>query len=534
MDPSFRRVIVIFAVAMAMGYLIFSGVFSRAAPLGGWQNQIFGQTAWSEWDPGGSYVDAAHQLTWGERPLFVGHPGTVLVLLLSSLQHVYFTVVGLDTGFSFTEFTARNLPTVFLLSKLMMTVLHLVACFVVYRLARRVLQDERAAAFSALGYATSLPVGYFLSRISVEPLVVIFFALSLLSLWRYQDFAAQNRLAEALRFAALAGVLSVSGLVTKLNFLAPLVPFLALYLSFQGRGDADSAPISRRTRLLGLLAFASTASLSLLLYSQFIDWQDFFGIWRTIAGLKSTAWSLTHFLPGLSPGRIFPLSEFVFVALGVFGLIAFLRANAGRRSRALWLSAFGLWSLLLFAFRIAKSADFLPFHYFNLSNVVVAVFFGHAIMLLLRRLRPAGLGSTKAVSGILMVLLLHGMAFWTVFDSRYQDTLRYAPSKEIHRAIAKLEPGQRFGCIQCRPLMDTRQRRLFPKWFFLTSTGWTVRRNPAYHSRLTAEFESIFVSYDPGSTDVLENAISLPALMGKVVVIDESDAILSPQAESHL
>lgn len=48
MDPSFRRVIVIFAVAMAMGYLIFYGVFSRAAPLGGWQNQIFGQTAWSE------------------------------------------------------------------------------------------------------------------------------------------------------------------------------------------------------------------------------------------------------------------------------------------------------------------------------------------------------------------------------------------------------------------------------------------------------------------------------------------------------
>jgi len=177
-DPSFRRAIGVAAALLVTTYLIFSGVFSYLAPMGDWKNEIFGHPVWSEWDPGGPYVDSAHQLTWGQGQLFEGHPGLGLMLPLSGLQHAYYALAGSDSDYTFTEYTARNLPTVFVLSKLLMTTLHLVACFVTFLLARRVLRDDRAAAFAAFGYATSLNVGYYLTRISVEPVVVICFVLS--------------------------------------------------------------------------------------------------------------------------------------------------------------------------------------------------------------------------------------------------------------------------------------------------------------------------------------------------------------------
>jgi hypothetical protein len=300
-DPSFRRAIGIVATLLGVTYLIFSGVYGQSAPLGDWKKQIFGQSAWSEWDPGGPYVDAAHQVAWGEGQLFEGHPGTVLILLLSGLQHVYYAVAGSGTGFSFTEFTARNLPMVFVLSKLMLTILHLAACFVTFLLAKRVLRDERAAAFAALGYATSLPVGYYLSRTSVEPLVVIFFVLSLLAIWRYQDLALDDRLAPALQFAALSATLAVSGAVTKLNFLAPLIPFLTLYVLLGGWREGNARLVPRRTRFLALLVFTGTAAGVGIFYSQFIDWVGFFGLWRVVAAAKSPPWELVELLPGFTP-----------------------------------------------------------------------------------------------------------------------------------------------------------------------------------------------------------------------------------------
>jgi hypothetical protein len=100
-------------ILLAATYLPFSGVYSQSVPMGNWKNQIFGQSAWSEWNPGGPYVDAAHPLAWDQGQPFKGHSGTVLIILLSGLQHAYYTAAASGSGFTFTEFTARNLPTVF-------------------------------------------------------------------------------------------------------------------------------------------------------------------------------------------------------------------------------------------------------------------------------------------------------------------------------------------------------------------------------------------------------------------------------------
>lgn len=530
-DPSFGRAIGFVAILLATTYLIFSGIYSQSAPMGNWKNQIFGQPTWSEWDPGGAYVDAAHQLAWGEGQLFEGHPGTVLILLLSGLQRGYYTIAGSGTGFSFTEFTARNLPMVFVLSKLMMTILHLVACFVTFLLAKRVLLDGRAAAFAALGYATSLPVGYYLSRISVEPLVVIFFVLSLLTIWRYQDLALEERLAPALQFAALSATLAVSGVVTKLVFLAPLVPFLALYVLLGGWREGNGRLISGRTRILGLLVFTGTAAGVGIFYSQFIDWQGFFALWRLFAAPKTPTWELAKLLPGFTPGRIFPLCELVFIILGTAGWVAFLRGNPKQRMRALWLSAFGAWGLLIFAYRISSIATFLPFHYFHLSNVVVAVFFGHAVMLALQRLPVPDVGWQAAVLGSLAVVVIHSVTFWTVVDTRRQDAALYAPNRNIHRIISDLRPEQRLGCIQCDHLMDPVPNGFFPTWFPLTSVGWTTGRHPEIRSRLADEFKSLFVPISAANLDRRAERIRLDAVKAVVFVVDGPAAARVPDRQ---
>ena len=50
--------------------------------------------------------------------------------------------------------------------------------------------------------------------------------------------------------------------------------------------------------------------------------------------------------------------------------------NPQQRMRALWLTAYGAFGLVLFGYRASLLGTLLAFHYFNLSNVVVAVFFG--------------------------------------------------------------------------------------------------------------------------------------------------------------
>ncbi len=519
-DPSFRRAVGVAAVLLVTTYLIFSGVFSHLAPMGDWKNEIFGHPVWSEWDPGGPYVDAAHQLTWGQGQLFEGHPGLGLMLPLSGLQHAYYALAGSDSGYTFTEYTARNLPAVFVLSKLLMTTLHLVACFVTFLLARRVLRDDRAAVFAAFGYATSLNVAYYLSRISVEPVVVICFVLSVLAIWRYQDRAREERLAPALWFVALSAILAVTGAVTKLNFLAPLPPFLALYLLLGGWREGDGSLIAGRTRSLALLVFAGTTSGVGLFYSQLIDWPSFFSLWKHFTGLPPPAWEIVKLLPSFTPDGIFPLCELVYIILGATGWMAFLRTNPDHRMPALWVSAFGVWGLLLFGYRMSSIGTFRGFHYFHVTNVVVSIFFGYAMVLALRRLRMPEVGWRAVALGLLAIGVIHATTIWTVIDTRRRDAVLYAPNREIHHVIAELGPEQRLACIDCGQAQKKIPNIWFPEFYSLSSVGWLTPVRSQARSLLAGEFESLFVPVKRSDFGPHTKRIRVAALDSTIIVVN--------------
>lgn len=491
----------------AAGLLLFSGIYSYLAPFGGWENRIFEVPVWKETDPSGPYIAAAHEFAWGETPSFLGHPGSTLLLLLEGVQYAYYAL-GDSAGFSFTQFTARNLPTVVLLSKLLMTVLHLVSFFAVFVFAKQLVGSRRAACLASLGYATSFPVLYFLSRVSVEPLMVIFFIASFLAIWRFQELAAEGRDGAALGFVGLAAVAAACGALTKFSFLGPLPLFLLLYL-LAGLRPQPRAPIAARTSKLALLVFCGVSAAAALLSTQFVDWQIFFGFWHgtTQRELPSFRWIPLGLLPGLQPDRIFLLTELVFISLGAIGGVAFTRRASPGRSRALWASAYAGYALLIWGYRCSTVGSLLPFHYFFLTQVLVAVFFGYFGELALRRLPKRSTSRRLAFLGLAAVVVGHAIGILAVVDSRRHDVAMYAPNRAIYALISQLSPSQRLGI----------DRRSLPKVRRLHGLGVPYVLKETV---LLEEFRRIFAPADMDSIPSDARRLFVPALGTHVAVVE--------------
>lgn len=474
------------AALLAIAALAFSAHFSQRAPCGSWANAIFAEQAWGEADPGSFYFAAAHELAWGESPLFVGHPGAPLLPLLYGVQSALYLVLG-DDDSSFTRFIAQHLPTAFLASKLLMTVLHLLSFVAVHGLARQLLRDPRAATLATLGYATCFPVLYFLSRISVEPLMVGFFAAAFWASWRYEDLAREGRLAASLAWVGLAAAAAVSGALSKLAFVGPLPFLLALQIGFGSGRSEPLGPIAWRVRWRALAVFGAVALVTLALYSQIIDWSQFARAWRKIARKPlSDGWELLDLLPGLGSARIYLAAELGFALCAVFGWGMFLRRRPADRRRALWLSAYGAWGLALFLYRVSLEGNFLPFHYSFVPQATAAVFFGYAGVELWRRM-GFGWGWRAGLAAAAALILLHGVGFVAVVDARRHDAEKFAVRGPIYPLIAQLEPGERLAVLQQRWKPEMLRERLIHVHGFSFPFMWHPRE-----SLLLNEFESFF------------------------------------------
>jgi hypothetical protein len=509
------RAEVVLGSIFALGCLLFSTVYSYQAPGGIWMNQIFGEGVWNESDPSAFYVAAAHELRPDREPGFVGHPGTTLLLLLSGVQRSVFAL-GPSEGFTFTGFTARNLPSVFLASKLVMTVLHLASFFLAYVFAGAILRNRRAAFFAALGYATSFPVLYYLSRISVEPIMMLCLLGAFLATWKFQDLAKQGRVRLAIAFAALAGVCAGSGVVTKLNFMAPLPFFLALYLLVGEWRVGAADPVRWRTRGVAAGVFAVVCIATIELYTQQINWNTFFSIWGFVsrAAGVSASWSARDFLPSLEPDGILLASELLFVAMAAVGGVLWLRRGLAELPRALWALAYAGWGLLLWAYRAWLAGDFLPFHYFILPSLFLAVFFGYFTDRVARRFAIEPGGWRAAGFALVWFAVIHGMGAWAVVDSRRADARMFAARRPVYDLLADLEPEQRLG-VELRPRenLAARIRRIQ----FVPAALLPSSKVPA----LRAAFDSSFEAVRPEL--VGENGIFVPLLARAVVVLEGTE-----------
>ena len=492
---------------LVVGFLFLSGLYSARGPLGVWKNTIFGSPAWNEADPGSWYVMAAHELTPNEQPLFVGHPGSTLLIILAGIQHGVYAISSPD-GLSYTQFTARSLPKVFLASKLTMTLLHLASFWAMFHFSRRILRDRWAAHLAPLAYATSLPVLYFLSRISAEPLMVLFCLTSFLAIWRYQELVVTDRPAAALVPVALSAALAVSGALSKFNFLAPLPVFMLAYLLY-GTREATDAHIPLRDRAKAIVVFLAAGSAVWQFYGLIFDVGAFWSFWRSFLAAPGAqlSWTLLGWLPGISATRIFPLAESLFILIGVAGWLMFLRSHRGLRERALWATAYACFTGLLWGYRVLHQGNFLPFHYFFLPAAMLSVFAGYFVTQAVSRLPETWHCGQRAALAVFGVCLMHAISIWTVLDSRQFDAAAYAKNREYVELISQLKPGEKVGMSRRQPKMQ-RAHHSIP--FPIPQLGRV--------SRLRQELDDMFVFVGPAKMDPDSDTLVVPGLVGRVAV----------------
>ncbi len=393
-------------LGLCAAYFIFSAVMSALAPCGSWDNVVFGAKLWNEGDPGGYYIPSAHELYSSHgRLLYPGHPGLPLQILLHAIQAGNFALFA-PPGAGFSAFTAVHLARVFLLSKLAMTVVHLISFGLFLAFARRLLGNERAALFATFGYATCLPVAYYLSRVSVEPLMIVCFLGMFLALWRHEDDGGPA-------WAGLAGFAAMSGLATKFHLLWPL-PLIGLTML--------------RRRPKGLLAFAGAAVAAFVLYSALLDWRDFLSYWEVSAVLSGSPirhvvfgiprMPLANWLPGPTSSGLFLLCEGPLLATAVYGFVLFVRRRDAERARLAWPALAVGYTLLVWAYRcVAVSGSFAGFHYLFPFMLLAGVFFGEGSQALLSRAPSSG--------KILWLILIHAVVLRGVLDTRVKDAAFY-------------------------------------------------------------------------------------------------------------
>ncbi len=453
-------------------YFVYSVVASWLAPTGYWMNTVFGSDFWYETDPGGAYLSSAIQLFESKHQYYFGHPGVTLHLILYAIVKCYYTIASLfDGDIPFYNFAARNLSMIFFLSKLCLSLFHFLSFYLVYRFTFKILKNDSAAVIAALVYATSFPVLYFLTRIAPEPIMVVFFLLTFIFIYEYQDREREGNIKTGLVFVSLSAVSAVLSFYTKIQLLGAL-PFYILFYLLADRLFMKNGLLKKLKEIsiyttVYLLSCAFTAFFCNL----FVDWGRFF---RTSSGYALGAvesmssglmmedtfdkgmFILRAYIPrflnefvkpllglrGEMQGHIFwfILCELPFFVVVIIGAVFYFR-HTRERSRAVWPLLYGGFTVFVWMYRLS-------FHYLFIFMLVAAVFFGYAADLFFTRFSYIWTGRFRLVRILLLVLAFHFIAILAAVNSKIYDVRQYNRGpRQIYRAMAMVNEGKHIALI---------------------------------------------------------------------------------------
>jgi hypothetical protein len=451
----------VFWLLLAGGLLVASAVTSFLSPCGFWTNSVRGVPFWHHQDPGGPYFASSVHFFGPERyPLFVGHPGLTLQLLIHGFLRGCHAVSGQPVAFE--RFVAKNIARLFSGVEIGMTALHLLSFVVLYRFAGKFLPAQPARV-AVLGYATSFPALYYLSRISPEPLLVTFFLATVLAVWAFQEHAAASRRGKAAAALVAAGFAAAASFFTKIHLAALLVPYSLAQIVFERAPESPRAGLRRRLGPAAL--FLASSGVGFLAGSWKTNWRPFLRYWYEVmpgndplaAGYDPALGLAANYLRGsrraagyflrrvpefvklyLTPSSwegIFAASEVLFLAAAAAGLLMYWRRHPEYRGRITWLFSYWLLSLPILIHRAS-------FHYYFVPLAMLSVFAGYFLG---ERLRSAG-------ASVVAVLVLHALAIIFYVGSRSTDAVIYARSfSAYHRALGGIGYDERVARVSPEP-----------------------------------------------------------------------------------
>jgi len=438
-----------------IGLIVASAaLFSYGAPCGIWTNSALGQSFWFENDPGGWYLESAHELAAGVPPLFPGHPGTPLQIALWCVQHLghaLFATPGVDAA----TFVAQHLAVFCAASKVLVSLCHLASFALLYLVARRLLRDRNAALGATLLYASSFPVLFYLSRISVEPFAIGCLLATLLAAWRARDGLAAGQRATALGFAGVAALIAVTGVCSKFVLCLPL-PLVGLACALLP--PRAERPPSRALRLAMIAVYLGCALAATLALSQLVDWGQFFGLWRQVIANEAArvpAWQaatelptadqplrgvlrriagfpIRSYLPGATTAAwnsVFLACEWLLLIGAGLGAVLWVKRERTARRDLLWLGLLAGWSIPCWLVNWA-------FHYLFVVVCVGALTAAY-LLTLPRPRRWTGWSGQRSLAALGAALaIVHGLAVYAAIDSRLADMRAFRDDfQPFHRAL---------------------------------------------------------------------------------------------------
>jgi hypothetical protein len=470
-----------FWLALAAVYLFAAAAAASWSPCGCWLNVACNIPMWDNGDPGGFYLGNIFTFFGrGEDLSWKMHPGLTLQLVLYVVVRACYLLYQLFGGVLPLEvFAARNVTTLFYVCTLTQAALHLLSFYLLYHFARKLLDDSQVALLAVLAYATAFPTVYFLGRISPEPILVILFLLTVLSLWAALQALGEGKTFRAYISAALSGLCAVAALYTKVFLALPLVPLVFLQLLLQKQRPDE--PLRARLRQRPPLAawFVLCSALFFVAGGQMLSWEKFLGEW--ILYMPNTAWGgsaaqadtsapdipdeswfarythsarnigpvmwgkLTDFVPNYFSATftgIFTLTEAVFLVCSLVGLVWHWRAHREQRGRVFWLVLFGLLLGPLWLYRAS-------WHYLLLHLPVLAVFFAYFLSQSIKGLTSGQVPQWAAFrAAALAVLMVHSTALLFYLDAKRNDieTFRHKVWP-FHLALQGTQPGERVAVV---------------------------------------------------------------------------------------
>jgi hypothetical protein len=440
-------------------FLTISITLVYLVPGGGWRNSTMGVWLWWNGDPGVGYLVGSLYVFTPARHTFVGHPGLpieIIVGVFAKLIHLSYRLGGGHE--TIYQFWAHHMRGLFILGGVLISIIHVISFHVVYALAKRLVNDPKAALLAVVAYASSFPVLHYSTRVSPEPLLVIAFALTIIALWNVQARLDEQNRRAACWWAALAGFTSVTAIYIKFH-LAMALPLIAcLQLLLQNGAQPQSLWQRMRSRIRQLGIFVLCATATVLIGMLKVDWPWFLQWWQRFAPgqhhargtaeaplggpirgfLITTRDNLIKFLPQMTLEGIFPIIEGAFVITALVALIWYWRTYRNKRSLIFWPLLYCALITPVFIFRGL-------WHYVFLQLAVGAA----PLALMIWHLSGKFLSRRPRFAAALgVVLLLHSLSFIFFANSRIYDLRRYRKFVQAyHIALDRIKTGERVAVI---------------------------------------------------------------------------------------
>jgi hypothetical protein len=478
----------LFWIVFSIFFLLLSGLLSYYGLFGNFQSRVLGVKYQFIYDPGLDYLTSGLTFFKQDKILWAGHPGFTLMLAIQIMTKIYYWLCTLvpRTGIPFETFVAKNIFWVIWISKILITIVHLLSFFALYTVARAILKDRRSSYVAVVAYASSYPVLYYINNISPEPFLVAFTLLAVYFIWRYYENLEKIRI--SYQYLFLASGCSAAAFYTKIIFIAPFIVLLPIYLLLQRRNLARPdaiIPLPRRALDSGIFILMSVPSF--ILGSMKLNWQGFISLWinvssfgpngkswntdamsilngryeglsqivqvTTSVGLSLVSYVLSDFspikwLPGLSTiNGQFNSAELLFAILAVVGFILFWRHNKDQRS---YLNLFFLLILItlpIIAFRNAWSESW---HYCFINLAIGAVFVGYLAKLAMKHQGSHTQGTIQGFAlSMCAALLVHAVSWVLFFDLKMNDIKQFnTDSAVFYEALRKVDYNHKIAVVQ--------------------------------------------------------------------------------------